>query len=323
MELSRTARFYISLSIVITIFIVAVSIVGQGLYQVYYDQASLFKGDFAVSTELETHFGERVINIALVGLDLGTYRPESDRIHRVDTVMAASINFDRDTVALINIPRDAYIEIAHAGTMDKISRSYRYGYLQGNGDPHQEGLRYAVDTLSLALGGVILHYYVAMDMEALIKLVDAFGGVWFDVDISIQGDDVLEQLHAGPQQLLGTGYLTYLTYREPDAEDDLARINRQRELLLATFQYFKQTDRFQSIIPTYNVYRKHVFTNLSVQQIAALSVYAGDQLDPDAIRVYSLRGEYRESGEVLYFMLDREDRSTVLKEVFGIEVDPG
>ncbi len=317
-NLSRKSRLYISLGLISAIILVSFAIIFYGVYQVYFAPASLFSHDFEQSGRVEEYFEDRSINVAILGLHNRNEDNTFGDVYFVDTIMVVSVNFDQDNLDLLAVPRDSYAEIAHSGEKDRIRQSYSYGYGQAGEERHRAGLRCTLDTVSSLLGDVELNYYIAMDIEGLKQLIDAMGGVYYEVEEPMIGFTPRESLDAGPQHLDGRGYLTYLTYREPDARDDINRMNRQRELLLATFEYFQEMGLFNYVIPSYAAYREHVHTDLSFNQVAALALFAGERLEADAIKNYSLQGEYftLDGGETYYLDLDRELVDKLVADIF-------
>lgn len=320
-NLSRKARLYISLGIISVIILVSFSVIFYGVYQVYYDPASLFRHDFGDSGEVEEYFDERLVNVVVLGLHNRQEDNTFGDIYFVDTILIASVNFDRDTLTLLAVPRDTSVEIAHSGVEDRIRQSYSYGYEQGSGDPHQEGMRYTLDTISDFLDGVKLDYHIAMDIEGLKQLIDSLGGVLYTVEEQMTGPTPAESLNAGPQMLDGRGYLTYLTYREEDARDDLNRMERQQELLFTTFEYFQEMGMFRYVLPTYSVYREHVRTDLNLNQVAALTLFASERLEADAIKRFSLQGEYFPAAsaedEAYYISIDEKEKNELIDKLTG------
>ena len=318
-NLSPTVRLYISLAIISLIVLVSFSVVFYGVYQVYFAPASLFRNDFYETGTVEEYFEKRVINVAFLGLHNRNEDNTFGEIYYVDTILVASINFDQDSLTLLAVPRDSYVKIAHSEVQDRIRQSYSYGYQQSNGDKHEDGLRFAIETLSLLLDGIDLHYFIAMDIEGLKQLIDSLGGVFYTVEKTMIGYSPQESLDAGPQLLDGQGYLTYLTYREPDARDDLNRMKRQKALLLATFKYFHEMGLFRYVIPTYVAYREHVHTDLNFNQVAALTLFAAERLEVDAINDFSLQGEYftLDNGESYYLVVDEKKKNEILNKMSG------
>ncbi len=313
-NLSPKIKLYISLGIVFSIVLVSFSIIFYGVYQVYYDPASLFRHDFGSGGDVEEYFEDRVGNVAVLGLHNRLEDNTFGEVYFVDTILVASLNFDRDSVTLLAVPRDSYVDIAHTADRDRIRQSYSYGF-EAAGDEgdldrqHEEGMRYALDTIGSLLEGLELHYYIAMDIQGLEQLITSLGGVYYTVEEDMIGPTPQESLWAGPQMLDGRGYLTYLTYREDDARDDLNRMERQKSLLLATFDYFQEMGLFRYVIPTYATYREHVRTDLNFNQITALTLFAAERLEAEAIYSYSLQGEYFYAGDEDTYYLDLDENS--------------
>lgn len=316
-NLPKQARIYISLGVVLLIILVSFTIIFFGVYQVYFAPVTLFSRDFKDLEQLEDQFEDRVVNVAILGLHNRNEDNTFGEVYFVDTILIASINFDQNSLALLAVPRDSYVEIACSGSIDRLRQSYSYGYMMSEeGFEHEAGLQCSIDTIGSLLDGVNLHYYIAMDIQGLKQLIDSMGGVYFKVEKPMIGFTPQESLDAGPQLLDGQGYMTYLTYREPDARDDLNRIKRQKELLLATFRYFQEMGLFSYVVPTYAAYREHIITDLSFNQVAALALFAGERLESDAIRDYSLQGDYFtiDNGETYYLLLDERLNNELLDQ---------
>ncbi|OPL12333.1 MAG: hypothetical protein AVO34_07435 [Firmicutes bacterium ML8_F2] len=324
-EITARGRFYISLAIIVLIIVVSLTVIFYGVYQVYYKPASLFQTDYSNAGTVEEEFENRVINIAVLGLHNRNKDNTFGEIYYVDTILVASVNFEENTLTLLAVPRDSYVEIAGEKSEDRIRQSYSYGYRQAleedaeKAERHVAGLESAVETVNLLLEGLEIYHYLAMDIQGLKQLIDALGGVYYTVERPLVGFTPRESLDAGPQMLDGQGYITYLTYREPDARDDLNRIKRQKALLLATFDYFQEMGLFRYLIPAYSTYREHIHTDLSFNQIVALTLFAAERLEADAISDYSLQGDYftTDGGQTYCLRLDEESLKEILKIIAG------
>ncbi|HED24757.1 MAG TPA: LytR family transcriptional regulator [Firmicutes bacterium] len=320
-ELTARSRFYISLVIIILIIVLSFTVIFYGVYQVYYAPASLFRRNHSAFGTVEEEFDNKVLNVAVLGLHNRNEDNTFGEIYYVDTIMIASVSFEQNSLNLLAVPRDSYVEIAGEGVEDRIRQSYSYGYNRAleageeKEERHRAGMEKAVETVSALLEGMDLHYYLAMDIQGLKQLIDSLGGVYYTVERPLIGFTPRESLAAGPQMLDGQGYITYLTYREPDTRDDLNRIKRQKTLLRATFAYFQDMGLFRYLIPAYSAYREHIHTDLSFNQIAALALFAAERLEAEAITDYSLQGEYftTDGGQTYCLRLDEETLSDVLE----------
>ncbi len=320
-KLSRKEKIYFSLAVVSTILVVSVAIIGVGIYRVFFDPAHLFREDFDAMGEPGKYFGERIVNIAILGLGWDLDDGDSESGYRADTIMVASINFDRDSLTLLSIPRDSYVKIAGKNRWERLQFAYRLGSGNGDGKNYRQGINCILETVESLLKRVNLHYYIAVDMKGFEQLIDSMGGVEFDVDIFIPGPTPAEDLYVGPQLLDGRAYMQYLTYLDSDSRDDLMRIERQKKLLLATLSHFKKMGRFRQVLPTYHAYQDSLDTDLQLNQIISLVVFAREHLDINSVDDYTLQGEYIEGDDEERLILDDEANWQIIKEVFFPEMN--
>ena len=105
-----------------------------------------------------------------------------------DTIIVASYDTEAQKVGMVSVPRDTLLESG------KINAAYHKG---------PENLR---DTVSDLLG-VPIDYYVAVDVDGFVALVDELGGIEFDVPVRMSFDDPTQDLHIhyqpGLQHLTG------------------------------------------------------------------------------------------------------------------------
>ena len=102
-----------------------------------------------------------------------------------DTIMIFKYNPQTQKAFLISIPRDTFVgsNKATATASQKINSLYRG--------------QFAEKTLAAVnkITGLNLEYYVVVDTEALRALVDAIGGVYFDVPIDMKYTDKKQKLY--------------------------------------------------------------------------------------------------------------------------------
>ncbi len=276
-------------------------------------------------------FPGHIVNIGLLGFDRGWGR--EDRGHymfRPDVQAVVSIDFERDQVSVIRIPRDSYVPIHGAGGFhDKINHAYHYGYYAGGGDDHNaDGIRYTLLTISNVLGGVPIHYYISVDMYSVVALVQALGGIYYNVEERIV-DEVwiygvqLPPIEPGYQLLDGTNYMRILQYRDANSSQDHGRIERQGKLLSETYHYLRKNRRLADIPVIYRIYKKYVDTDLSYKKISALANYfLKVELSDQSLNFFTLLGSSQMKDGVYYEVIDQELRLKIIEEVFGLKVDP-
>lgn len=161
-----------------------------------------------------------------------------------DTIIVASYNPNTQKANLLSIPRDTY-----TGTnTKKASASLKINALY-NIDKTADKTLKAVNDLT----GLDIQYYAVIKTEALRKLVDAIGGVKYNVPENMDYDDKTQDLHIhlqkGEQVLNGdkaeqllrfrhsntkNGVMT--TYSSDYGNDDLGRMRTQRDFIIATLK---------------------------------------------------------------------------------------
>jgi LCP family protein required for cell wall assembly len=304
--------------------LIAAVIVFVNLYQIAHPEVALKNPefDFAPDENVNKQFSEHIVNIAVLGFDRDQFREEYAYLFLPDVILIASIDFKKDLVKFVRVPRDSYVPIHGRNVMDKINHSYYHGYFYGKGaDRDDAGLSTTLQTVSHLLGDIPIHYYVTVSMDAVVQLVDAMGGVHYTVERRIYDKQGNVLLYEGPQDLDGISFLTYARYREGATGQDIGRIERQMDLLMATFDHFKEQGRFKNIPVTYRVYKDHVNTNLSYKQIAALAYYASTfKKTEENIKFHTLTGGSQTKDGIWYWVLNQGYRVKLIKEVFGLNV---
>ena len=113
-----------------------------------------------------------------------------------DSIMLCAYNPKTQQASMMSIPRDTYTGTNQkkATASDKINTLYQKG---------PEKLLKEVNELT----GLNVKYYMNIDTKGLRELIDAVGGVYFDVPIDMDYDDPTQNLHihlkAGYQLLDG------------------------------------------------------------------------------------------------------------------------
>lgn len=193
----------------------------------YFLPVSLFAVEPDYELALANDLPSGPYNVLLMGVD-----QMKESAQRSDSMMIASI--DRDTLCLTSIQRDTLVNIDGHGKA-KINAAYVYG-----------GAELAMRTINETFDTNIMRY-VIVDYTALVKLVDALGGIEVDVTesecdmlnkilYSMRG--VFQPLGYTATQLTQTGEnvhldglqaLSYSRIRKIDS--DFKRTSRQREVL--------------------------------------------------------------------------------------------
>lgn len=245
-----------------------------------------------------------------------------------DTMMLISYNPKSQKAFVVSIPRDTYIgkSKATAGGGDKINSLY------------QKDVKKTVSAVE-KLTGVDIDNYVVVKNSALIDIVDAIGGVEFDVPINMKYDDPTQDLHidlkAGLQKIDGDKAEQLLRFRHsnPDANgkmttypasyglDDYGRMRTQREFLQATA---KQLVDWKNITKLKNI-ATAVFDNLETDMsLKKMIGYIPSalKLDTETLRMEQLPGASSMINELWFYEANSTKTCELMnKLVLSLELD--
>ncbi len=183
-------------------------------------------------------------NILMLGSDHRTGTDSSDR--RSDTLLLVRLDPKRKTISMLSFPRDTYVDIPGHGKA-KINDAYSLG-----------GPALSVKTIK-QLTGLDVNFVVDVDFKGFRGVVDAFGGIWVDVDqryyVPESADYMSIDLQPGYQLLDGRDALSFARHRHSDS--DFHRIARQQLVLAGLKKQIAQTSKRNSIPTLFKVLSKN------------------------------------------------------------------
>lgn len=225
--------------------------------------------------------GEKQANAATV-LIAGTDRDG----YRTDTMMLVYINLDTEELNLLSIPRDTHVAVN--GTDMKLNAVYGYG---GCGEDGME-------LLMEQLRGVIGYEpdgYVLVDFDGLAAIIDAMGGIEFDVPCDMYysdpTQDLLIDLQEGLQTLSGEDAVRVLRYRSGYALADLERVNVQRDMVSAAMEQWISVKKLPQCLRALTMMGKYTSTDLSARNMVWIAK-AIFQIGTGSMESYTLPGEW-------------------------------
>lgn len=256
-----------------------------------------------------------------------------------DTIIIGSYDPKTQKASLLSIPRDTFIGKSEstASAYDKINALYQKS---------PEKTLEAVNNLT----GLGLEYYVVVDTQALIKLVDVIGGVEFDVPY-VQGgmiyDDPSQDLHinlkSGLQVLDGDKAEQLLRYRHGNLDkktgryiggypeeyggNDIGRMKTQRNFIMETVKQTIQAKNILKIKDIIDIAYEYIETNVPISVIKDYVPYAinvdvegmqsevlpgvSEQVGPQKLWVYKVnKTETKELIQQLYYSDNIEENTT-------------
>lgn len=167
--------------------------------------------------------GTERVNILLIGADERGLR-ESE-VARSDSMLVVSLDPVTKKITLFSVLRDTHVEIPGFRS-NRVNAAITLG-----------GPQLTMKTIG-NLMGLDIQYYVYVDFQGFIKLVDAIGGIDFYVEKDMKWSDSADDhvydidLKKGQQHLDGDKALQYVRFRH-DKLSDFTRTERQRDFLKA------------------------------------------------------------------------------------------
>lgn len=229
--------------------------------------------------KIEPWNGEGRFTVLVMGLDR---RPgETGLQYRTDTMLIASLDPQTQSVGILSIPRDLYVQVPGYSQLQRINSAMVLGELAGEGN----GPLLAMETVQYNFG-IRIHDYIAVDFEAVIAMVDAVGGIEIDVphpiadyqfpDMNYGYDPLI--LSPGLQHMDGSLALKYARTRHGDS--DFQRARRQQQVIFAVRDKALRVDALPGLIAQaprlYASLSQNVYTSLSLEEIIQLVLYLKD-----------------------------------------------
>ncbi|MEG1548265.1 MAG: LCP family protein [Clostridia bacterium] len=281
-----------------------------------------------LKADADMDFMKNRVNILMLGWDQSPERDDAgnvmyrdeDNNFRSDVIMLMTLDFEKKTCDLISVPRDTLAPIYKSdGELYSSTAHYKINaaFAKG-GSTDGDGFGYARTTIGKLLQ-VPIDYYVGVDMTGLKAVVDAMGGVDYDVDVRIVlNGRVLEK---GMQHLNGQQVLDYCRARK-GISTDVGRNDRQQRILFAIFEQLKSRKQLANFPNIYLSLKDYINTNLDFKQISALCVFGLD-LDMQNMRRHTLEGEYVNNtaySNASYYALKNDELAAMMKDIFGTTI---
>ena len=219
------------------------------------------------------------ISILFMGVDDSEKR-DMGSMTRTDALILATLNEDQKSVKMVSIPRDSLVYIPSTGEEDKIAHA------------HYNGDQSTIETVE-ELFDVPVDYFVKMNFDAFIDVVDALEGIYVDVPITFSEMDSKDRkgaitLEEGYQLLDGEQSLALARTRKID--NDIERGKRQQLVLSAIINRASSVSSLSKYGSVIDALGDNITTNFQFGELIALHDYAtsGQKLQ---IESFHLEGE--------------------------------
>ena len=258
--------------------------------------SQLSKGEQAAQEALRSHLERKggFYTILVSGLDDDNGGSDTNILVAVDTV--------NDYIYGVSIPRDS------KAIIDGKARKINYAYNKG-------GTKLLADTISEQLG-IPVDYTVSVDLKGFAALVDAIGGVDFDVPVNMDYEDPYQDLYIhiskGMHHLSGSEALKVVRFRKGYATQDIGRMETQQKFLKAVAKKMLTANNILTKIDDYaKIFSQYVDTDLSVGNLAWLGKEA-ISIGADNIEFSTLPGVWNDHDNFIH--LNKDDVLTLVNE---------
>lgn len=263
------------------------------------------------------------INILLLG-ESGY----EDDYKLTDSIMIVSYNPQTQQASMLSVPRDTYVGKRNKDTAtSNYLASYKVNSVYRNGTNIPEAIERIEEVV-----GVDIDNYVLIDTEAIVQIVDAIGGVRFNVPIDMNYDDTNQNLHihlqAGEQLIDGAKAEQLLRFRhnqdwtsypEEYGDNDLGRMRTQREFIQATLKQLIKFENITKVLDLLNIVFDNVKTDLSLETIKYYVPYAF-KFDMNNIKSGMVPGTNEKCNGVWIYIPNKKETKQVVNELFTDEV---
>ena len=237
---------------------------GQGGLNDYGTPVPEETGVAAVAPENAANHRDGVYTFLISGIDVVGYHNDTNLVGMFDTV-AGKLN-------IVSLPRDMLVNVNL--NIKKINQPHAAAK-----NNSQDATQALLDTVADVLGYQV-DMYAFVNIEAAADIVDAIGGVNFNIPFDMDWDapdqDLYIHIKAGPQTLNGENFVNAMRFRMSNdgshsyAGGDIERIEFQQQLLMALAQQLLQIGNVLNIGEIYSAVMDNTETNVSLGNIAYL-----------------------------------------------------
>lgn len=248
--------------------LLAISVAGGYLYRTSGTLQRLLPPLLQRQSVADAFPNQTALNLMVIGRDRD-YDDRTDQVlksrARSDMLMVAHLDFAKNTISLLSIPRDTRALVPGHG-ITKINSA------------HQVGGPALSEKVVQNTFGIASDKYLALDFEGFEQAIDTLGGVDLVVDKKMDYDDNWGHLHIhlkpGMQHLNGQQAMGFVRFRHSDS--DLVRTRRQQALIAALKTKLRSPSALAQIGPMLEAIDTHIDSDLTPAQEVALARFAHD-----------------------------------------------
>lgn len=326
----KKSKIKVILKMILLILLIALVSYGCYFAYQYYRHASKMEGksyDPLSATALGID-PEKLKSVGRLNILLLGESGYEDDYKLTDSIMVVSYNPQTQQASMLSIPRDTYVGKKNKNSAEpNYLASYKMNVVYRNGTKIPETLECVSD-----LTGLNLENYILVDTDAIIEIVDAIGGVKFNVPIDMNYDDLNQNLHihlkAGEQIIDGAKAEQLLrfrhnqdmtTYPEEYGDNDTGRMRTQREFLQETAKQLLKIENAPKVLNLLNIVFNNVKTNLEMETLKYYIPYIF-KFNTSNIVSDVLPGENEKCNGVWIYTANKTKTKQVVQDLFTDKV---
>ena len=277
--------------------------------------SNLYLGEEIFLDSLDEQSSAGIVNILLLGVDEGGMRS--------DTIMLASLNGRTGKLSVLSIPRDTRVLVGRG--YQKINAAIGIGAQEVRKGNLKEPEELSVQKVKL-LTGLPIHYFMSVNFDGFMEIIDALGGVEFDVPFRMKYDDPVQNLHIdlqpGLQVLDGKKAHDFVRFRKGNpgypgyAMGDLGRIEAQQAFIRAFIEQKVNAKNILKADEIFDVVCRNVRTNYTAKDLIK---HLGSirKVSSDTMTMYQLPGSSQTIGGASYYICDDAATMELVETVFN------
>lgn len=227
------------------------------------------------------------VNVLVLGID---ERQTEEGPFRSDTMILSAFNPNQREVALLSIPRDLWLTVPGFGE-NRVNTAHYFG-----------GPPLAKETVAGNFG-VPLHYYVKLNFDGFVALIDAMDGVTIEVPEALHDENyptpdygvTTIDIPAGTQEMDGALALIYARSRYSTSDFDRSR--RQQALIAAVRDKLASPTTWLKAPAIFTAARSAISTDIPMSEWPALAlILVRSEVVPTAIGPEATRDHITPAG---------------------------
>jgi len=193
-----------------------------------------------------------------------------DGTGNTDVIIVGTFDTEKYTLEFASIPRDTIANVSWS--LKKVNSIYAVMRNQNRNEENAEAkaMKAVIDKFSDILGYKV-DFWATINMRAFIQLIDAIGGVSYDVPISMNWTDpelnMSFSLSKGVQTLRGQQALGLMRYRAGYSNADIGRINTRQNFLKSAMQQILANKNSINVANLAEIFLKYIKTDIPLNNL--------------------------------------------------------